>query len=42
MTMTIEQKKRLYWGLGILTAVVLTSVAWAQIHAAMTSCYSPF
>src|SRR4029077_13130695 len=42
MSLTLHQKRGLLWGLGILTAVVLMSVAWAQIGAAVGNCLSPF
>src|SRR5215471_15831357 len=42
MSLTLHQKRGLLWGLGILAAVVLMSVAWAQIGAAVGNCLSPF
>jgi uncharacterized membrane protein (DUF441 family) len=42
MSLTLHQKRGLLWGLGILTAVVLMSVAWSQICAAVGNCLSPF
>jgi hypothetical protein len=42
MQLSLQQKRALYWGLGILTAMVLTSVAWAQIHLALSQCFSSF
>ncbi len=42
MRLTLQQKRGLYWGLGILAMVVLTGVAWAQIAHALTQCFSPF
>ena len=42
MSLTLHQKRGLLWGLGILTAVVLMSVAWSQISAAVGNCLSPF
>ena len=43
MSLTIHQKrKNLYGGLTILLGVVLASLAWAQIVAAISHCLSPF
>jgi hypothetical protein len=41
MAVTIQQKRALFWGLGVLIVVVLVNVAWAQIAASLTSCF-PF
>jgi hypothetical protein len=40
MAISLQQKRALLWGLGILTVLVLTSVAWAQICASITHCFS--
>ncbi len=42
MRLTLQQKRGLYWGLGILAMVVLTGVAGAPIAHARTQCFSPF
>jgi hypothetical protein len=43
MSFTLQQKKKnLYGGLTILLAVVIASLAWAQIVAALSQCLSPF
>ena len=42
MQLSLQQKKALYWGLGILTAMVLMNVAWAEIHLALARCFSSF
>jgi hypothetical protein len=42
MSLSLQQKQRLYWGLGILAGIVLMSVAWSQICAAVGHCLSPF
>jgi len=31
MPVTVQQKRVLFWGLGILVVLVLMNVAWAQI-----------
>ena len=36
MSLTSHQKRGLFWGLGILMAVVLMSAAWSQINTALT------
>ena len=33
MAVTLQQKRVLFWGLGILVVLVLVNVAWAQIAA---------
>jgi hypothetical protein len=38
MDLTSQRKRGLIWGLGILMVAILTSVAWAQIHAALAHC----
>jgi hypothetical protein len=42
MSLTLQQKRGLLWMLGLLTMVSLTSIAWAQIHEALTKCFSVF
>ncbi len=42
MSLTLHQKRGLFWGLGILMAVVLMSVAWSQISTALAHCFSLF
>jgi hypothetical protein len=40
MNLTSQQKKALFWGLGILTVVLLINVAWLQIAASLPHCLS--
>jgi hypothetical protein len=42
MNLTLQQKKALFWCLGMLAAVVLINIAWAQIAAALPRCLSIF
>ena len=42
MSLTMQQKRGLFWALGILIIATLTSVAWSQIHTAVTHCFSLF
>ncbi len=42
MAVTQQRKQAFFWALGILTALVLMNVAWAQIASALTQCLSPF
>jgi len=42
MSLTMQQKRGLFWALGILIMATLTSVAWAQINTALTHCFSLF
>jgi hypothetical protein len=43
MSLILQQKKKkLYGGLTILLAVIMASLAWAQIVAALSQCFSPF
>ncbi|HMD43108.1 MAG TPA: hypothetical protein VKH45_08540 [Candidatus Acidoferrum sp.] len=43
MNLTTHQKKKsLYGGLTILLGVIIASLAWAQIVAAISQCFSPF
>ncbi len=37
MSFTLQQKKALYWGVGILTLFALANLAWAQIAKAIGS-----
>jgi hypothetical protein len=39
MAVTMQQKKVLIWGLGILVVVVLVNVAWAQIGWGLCQCF---
>jgi hypothetical protein len=42
MAFTLQHKRALFWGLGILTVFVLADLAWAQIANAIGHCFSPF
>lgn len=42
MSSMLHQKRGLYWGLVILTTVILVGVAWAQIAKAFAQCFSSF
>ena len=42
MAITLQHKRALFWGLGILTLFALTNLAWAQIAHAITQCFTPF
>jgi hypothetical protein len=42
MGFTLQHKRALFWGLGILTGLALANVAWAQIANAIGRCLSPF
>jgi hypothetical protein len=42
MSLTLQQKRGLYWGLGILATVILVNIAWDQIAHAMAQCFQPF
>jgi len=42
MAITVQRKRALFWAFGILTALVLMNVAWAQIANALGHCFSPF
>ena len=42
MSLTMQQKRGMFWVLGILAMVTLTSVAWSQIHSAIGHCISMF
>jgi hypothetical protein len=41
MAATFQVKRALFWGLGILVALVLVNIAWAQIASAIAQCLSP-
>jgi hypothetical protein len=42
MNLMMQQKKALYWGLAIVIAAVLMSMAWAQINVVLARCFSVF
>jgi hypothetical protein len=42
MAVTQQRKQALFWALGILAALVLMNLAWAQIASALAQCLSPF
>jgi hypothetical protein len=42
MSLTSQQKRGLFWALGILIMATLASVAWAQINTALAHCFSLF
>ena len=42
MSLTLQQKRGMFWALGILIMLTLSSVAWAQINTALTHCFSVF
>jgi hypothetical protein len=42
MSLTMQQKRGLFWALGILIMATLSSVAWAHIHTALAHCFSVF
>jgi len=42
MSLTMQQKRGLFWVLGILSVVTLTSMAWTQLNAALNHCFSLF
>jgi hypothetical protein len=42
MSLTMQQKRGLFWALGILIMATLSSVAWAQIHTALAHCFALF
>jgi hypothetical protein len=37
MAVTLQHKRALFWGLGILITLLLVNVAWAQIAATVCS-----
>ena len=42
MSLTMQQKRGLFWALGLLIMATLASVAWVQINTALASCFSLF
>jgi hypothetical protein len=42
MAVTVQKKRALLWGLGILIVLVLVNVAWTQIANALGHCFSPY
>jgi hypothetical protein len=42
MGITLQQKRALFWGLGILAGLVLVNLAWAEIAAALGRCFAPY
>ena len=42
MSLTMQQKRGLFWTLGIVTVATLTSLAWHQINAVFAHCFSVF
>jgi hypothetical protein len=42
MSLTLQKKRGLFWALGIVTVATLTSLAWSQINALLTHCFSVF
>ena len=42
MSLTLHQKRAIFWTLGIATMATLTTVAWSQIHALLTQCFLQF
>ena len=42
MGFTLQQKRALFWGLGILAGFALAHLAWAQIASGISHCFSPF
>ncbi len=42
MNLTMQQKRGLAVGFGILMIAVLTSAAWAQITSALSHCFLSF
>jgi hypothetical protein len=42
MAITLQQKRVLYWGLGIVTLFALSNLAWAQIAKAFSGCVFRF
>ena len=42
MSLTMHQKRGLFWALGIVTIATLTSLAWHQINVALTHCIFTF
>jgi hypothetical protein len=42
MAFTLQHKRALFWGVGILTGFALANLAWAQIAHAVSLCFSSF
>jgi hypothetical protein len=42
MSLTMQQKRGLFWALGILIMLTLSSVAWAQTHTTLAHFFSFF
>ena len=42
MSLTMQQKRGLFWALGILIMLTLSRFAWAQINTALTHFFSLF
>ena len=42
MAITVQRKRAFFWVLGIVTALALMNIAWAQIANAIGQCFSPF
>jgi hypothetical protein len=42
MAFSLQHKRALFWGLGILTGLALANLAWTQIASAVGGCFSPF
>jgi hypothetical protein len=42
MVVTMQRKRVLFWGLGIVIVLVLMNVAWAQIAAGLGLCLRSF
>jgi len=40
MAATIQFKRAVFWGLGIIAGLTLMTVAWAQINEALCRCLS--
>jgi len=40
MALTLQHKRALFWGLGILGLFILTDLAWSQIANAVCRCFS--
>jgi hypothetical protein len=42
MAVTLNQKRALFLGLGVLIVLVLMNLAWAQIASGLGPCFSSF
>jgi len=42
MSLTMQQKRGLFWALGIVTVATLASLAWHQINTLLAHCFSVF